>query len=104
VSDDVTLRPTPDTAADGLVPEAQAEAMRQRWREVQTRFVDDPRSAVGDADALVSDAIDAIRLRFDGHRSDLESRWQGGDEVSTEDLRRVLQDYRDFFARLVDAR
>lgn len=96
------------TAADhggqALIPDQQADVLAERWQDIQTRFVDDPRRAVADADELVTAAIDAIRDRFDRHREQLESRWQGDGEASTEDLRHVLQDYREFFSRLLDRR
>ena len=37
-----------------------SEHLRTRWIEIQGRFVDDPRSAVQQADALVSEVIDKI--------------------------------------------
>jgi hypothetical protein len=38
---------------------------------------------------------------FASEREELESRWAGGDDVSTEDLRRGLRRYRSFFERLL---
>jgi hypothetical protein len=38
---------------------------------------------------------------FASERSQLESQWDKGDEVSTEDLRIALQRYRSFFGRLL---
>ena len=72
-----------------------------RWSEIQTGFVDEPRSAVQRADALVSDVIKRIADSFSGERSQLEQQWDRGDNVSTEDLRVALQRYRSFFSRLL---
>lgn len=99
-----TTHTTDATERPPLVGEEHGDRMRVRWSEIQTRFVDDPRIAVAEADALVEDVIDAIRTRFERQRSGLERRWHEGEEVSTEDLRHVLQDYRDLFSQLLDVR
>lgn len=73
----------------------------QRWREIQADFVDEPRNAVNQAHDLVGQLIDEIVQRFDHQRKELEQRWTSGEDVSTEDLRHCLQQYRDFFGRLL---
>ncbi len=73
----------------------------QRWSQIQSDFVDDPRNAVTEASALVSEVIDDIVRRFETERTELEQRWSTGEDVSTEELRRCLQRYRDFFGRLL---
>ena len=75
--------------------------LRTRWNEIQGQFVDEPRSAVQQADALVSEVIEQISQVFAKEHSSLESQWKQGDDVSTEDLRKALQHYRSFFNRLV---
>ena len=75
--------------------------LRDRWNEIQGKFVDDPRSAVQQADLLVSDVAENIARMFASERSSLESQWNQGMDVSTEDLRKTLQHYRSFFNRLV---
>ena len=75
--------------------------LRNRWNEVQGQFVDEPRSAVQQADALVSEVIEQISQVFAKEHSSLESQWKQGDDVSTEDPRKALQHYRSFFNRLV---
>jgi len=77
------------------------EQSRQRWQEIQARFVDDPRKAVAEAHGLVSEVMEGIVKRFQSERGELEQRWSSGENVSTEDLRRSLQRYRDFFGRLL---
>ena len=72
-----------------------------RWSEIQTGFVDEPRRAVQQADALVSDVISRIADSFSRERAQLEQQWDRGDDVSTEDLRVALQRYRSFFSRLL---
>jgi hypothetical protein len=72
-----------------------------RWSEIQTGFVDEPRRAVQQADALVSDIIKRIADSFSGERAQLEQQWDRGGDVSTEELRQALQRYRSFFSRLL---
>jgi hypothetical protein len=74
---------------------------KERWSEVQIGFVDEPRRAVQQADALVSDVIKRIADSFGSERAELERQWDRGDDVSTEDLRVALQRYRAFFSRLL---
>lgn len=73
----------------------------QQWRQIQERFVDDPRSAVSDAHGLVGELMNDIVRKFEEERTQMERRWSSGEDVSTEDLRRCLQSYRDFFGRLL---
>ena len=84
-----------------LLSHDESEHFRTRWNEVQGRFVDEPRSAVQQADALVAEVIDKITAMFAKEHSSLEGQWKEGKDVSTEDLRKALQHYRSFFNRLV---
>ena len=74
---------------------------RSHWDEVQATFVDDPQQCVRQADALVSDVVEKLTTSFGTTRSRLEAQWAGGEEVSTEDLRVALTQYREFFQRLL---
>ena len=84
-----------------LLSHDASEHFRTRWKEVQGKFVDEPRSAVQQADALVAEVIDKITAMFAKEHSSLEGQWKEGKDVSTEDLRKALQHYRSFFNRLV---
>jgi hypothetical protein len=84
-----------------LLDHEESERFRARWNEIQGKFVDEPRSAVQEADALVSEVVEKITTMFTTEHSALESQWNAGDVVSTEDLRKALQHYRSFFKRLV---
>jgi hypothetical protein len=84
-----------------LLEPGDREAMTARWREVQADFVDHPRQAMQDADALVAGLMQQLAKTFADERAQLEAQWSRGDDVSTEDLRVSLQRYRAFFERLL---
>jgi len=88
-------------SSTALLNPEESEHYRTRWNEIQGKFVDEPRSAVQQADALVSDVIEQITQMFGNEHSSLEGQWNQGNDVSTEDLRKALQRYRSFFNRLV---
>jgi len=90
-----------EASAAPLLPEREVADLRTRWSEIQTGFVDEPRRAVEDADALVAAAMQRLAEIFASERSELEGQWDRGDNVSTEDLRIALQRYRSFFGRLL---
>jgi hypothetical protein len=86
-----------------LLAQADEVDLRTRWEEIQTRFVDDPRQAVEDADALVAGVMKRMAEGFAQAREQLEGQWSRGEDVGTEDLRVALQRYRSFFQRLLSA-
>lgn len=98
--DAVDERDDDDTA---LLPADQGTEFQGRWESVQTTFVDDPRNAVENADALVAELMQQLADGFARERERLEGQWSRGEDVSTEDLRVVLQRYRSFFRRLLSA-
>jgi len=81
--------------------ENEIQELRSRWMNIQGQFVDEPRSAVEQADALVADAMERIQNGFNSERQLLDHHWTNNSDVSTEDLRTILQDYRAFFNRLL---
>ncbi len=102
-----------DPHADGAVHPAQAEPQQQparfgagllqdfrsRWDAAQIGFVDDPRGAVQQADALVTEVTNSLAQRLDDERRQLEAQIDA--TASTEHLRLALQHYRSFFQRLL---
>jgi hypothetical protein len=102
-----------------LVPAAQ-RAYAEEWREVQERFIDDPRQTVADADTLVQQVmrdrgypVDAFDERIEMVTVDhpdlaenyrtahaIQERSEQGD-ASTDDLRDAFQLYRSLFAELL---
>jgi hypothetical protein len=85
-----------------LLPDEVIADLRPRWSEIQASFVDEPRGAVAEADALVAEAIKLLAEGFAREKSALEQEWDRGDDVSTESLRVALQRYRAFFDRLLE--
>ena len=86
-----------------LLPDEQGTDFQGRWETIQTTFVDDPRNAVENADALVAELMQQLADGFARERERLEGQWSRGENVSTEDLRVALQRYRSFFRRLLSA-
>jgi hypothetical protein len=105
------LRPLSASSRDGYV---------ERWRAVQTQFVDDPHTAVASADSVIQSVMhdcgypvddfdqrasdlsvdhpDVVEHYREGHRLATQSARDGD---STEDLRRAMQHYRALFEELV---
>ncbi|HSP73092.1 MAG TPA: hypothetical protein VLN26_12020 [Gaiellaceae bacterium] len=98
--DEVELEPE---ARESLLPADASGDFSGRWESIQIGFVDEPRRSVEEADALVAELMQRLAESFSEERSRLESQWDRGDEVSTEDLRVALQRYRSFFDRLLSA-
>jgi hypothetical protein len=86
-----------------LLPGDEAERFRRRWEDLQTGFVDQPRQTVEEANKLVGALMQQLTAGFSEERSSLESQWDSGGDVSTEDLRVALTRYRSFFNRLLSA-
>lgn len=89
-------------ALAALFEPSAAEGFRERWRDVQSGFVDDPRQAVAHADELVAQVMKSLAESFARQRSHIEDEvGQGNAQASTENLRVALTRYRSFFERLL---
>lgn len=103
-----------------LSTESQAVYAR-RWREVQARFVDQPATAVGEADTLIGQAMAERGYPvedFDQRAADLSvdhpdvvDHYRAAHTIavanrdqtaSTEDLRQAMIHYRALFERLIE--
>jgi FtsZ-interacting cell division protein ZipA len=103
-----------------LSPESRDRYVR-RWQSTQTRFVDDPRGAVAEADMLVQEVMqergyptkDFERRVADVSvdHPDLVEKYRTADgiarasergEASTEDMRHSVRHYRALFAELLE--
>jgi hypothetical protein len=106
-----------DSSGAGLWSPADAESLRERWRQIQLHFVDDPRSAADDAAGLVDEAASALIATIESRRVELaqvhssapaageapgqvpETPRDGGE---TERLRVSVQRYREFLDRVLE--
>ncbi|WP_330438860.1 hypothetical protein OHB44_28495 [Micromonospora sp. NBC_00821] len=77
-----------------------AQGFRDRWRDVQLRFVDDPQAAAGEAQSLVEEAIQALSSALAAQKSTLGG-WQDAGSADTEQLRMAVRNYRDFLDRVL---
>ena len=103
-----------------LSPEARDRYAR-RWQSTQTRFVDDPKGAVAEADTLVqqvmkergypTDDFEQRAADISVEHPELVERYRTAhgiaraserNEASTEDLRHSVRHYRALFAELLD--
>jgi len=73
---------------------------RRRWEAVQASFVDDPKGAAEQADALVGELVDHVTRR---HRELHDEVGGSTDQGDTEAMRIALRQYRTFFHTLVGA-
>jgi hypothetical protein len=112
-------------ASFNITPLTRDDAVRfsEGWRRTQTRFVDDPKGAVADADRLVDEVMRARGyplVEFEQRAADISvdhprvvanyraaraiaARTARG-ETNTEELRQALVHYRELFADLLEIR
>lgn len=88
----------PAAAVAAIWSDGSARDLRDRWREAQLRFVDDPQKAAEDTRTLVNEAVEALTVALASHREQLNSWPANGD---TEQYRMIVQRYRTFFERLL---
>jgi hypothetical protein len=88
-------------SGSNLMQEEKLGYFAGQWDQIQAGFVDDPRRTVEQADRLVAEVIDQLSTMFKEERARLESQWSAGGQANTEDLRKAMQRYRDFFHTLV---
>lgn len=105
VSEDAAGRERTDDTRGGesgsLISSERAADYGARWYEIQTDFVDSPRRAVEDADALVAELMRDVSDTLADQRDALERQLDRGESMDTEDLRTTLHRYREFFDRLL---
>ena|SRR5438034_8816251 len=105
-----------------LSPE-ESRTFGEQWHNVQTEFVDDPEGAIGRADALCGDVMQARGYpmgKFEQRAADVSvdhptvvenyraahhlAQKAGRGDASTEELRQAMVHYRTLFEDLIDAR
>ncbi|GAB7048034.1 hypothetical protein [Catenuloplanes indicus] len=72
---------------------------RDRWREVQLRFVDDPAQAASDAGTLIDEVVAALNAAITQQREALGGSATG--QGDTEQLRVLVRRQRDFLDRIL---
>lgn len=86
-----------------LTPD-EARELAERWSAIQAGFIEAPRLAVEQADALVTEVIQRVAQSFREERTALQHLLDsdlGRSEVSTEELRLALRRYRSLLGRLL---
>ena len=98
-----------DLTYGSLLPDASE--FRERWQQVQFRFVDDPHGSVTEAADVITqvtarlEAAIAERQRAIAERQrSLRGRWGDGTNADTETLRATLLMYRVFLDQLTGSR
>ena len=94
-------KPGGENGAIPFLAPGEAAERQTRWNEIQAAFVDEPRTAVQQADGLVAETAQRLADSLARERQRLENEWAQGRDVSTETLRLTLRNYRSFFNRLV---
>lgn len=87
---------SPADSGESLFGAELSRQLQERWRDVQLRFVDDPRAATEEARLLVTEAVEQL-TRSLGAPDDRAGT--GTDD--TERMRLTIRGYRDLFDRLL---
>ncbi|MCW2642737.1 MAG: hypothetical protein JWP76_5043 [Dactylosporangium sp.] len=98
-SGEQTLGDMPAMPPLGLWTDGYAQGVRERWRELQLRFIDDPHSVANDAEQVVEETVGALTASLNAFKADLDA-WRHG-PGDTEQLRAAVHRYRDFLDRLL---
>jgi hypothetical protein len=85
-----------EKGVESLFDDSDAQAFRDRWRDVQLRFVDSPKDATAEAAALVDEAVDKLTARLKAQKDTLLS-----DSDDTEKLRLELRGYREILNKVL---
>lgn len=100
----------PSDLLPGAVPDASltavwqpdtAQGFRTRWREVQLRFVDDPRGAATEAEVLLAEVLDVLAEALAMRKAEMDA-WGTNENLDTEEMRMAIRRYRDLLDQLLD--
>jgi hypothetical protein len=105
-----------DLTYGNLVPDAEQYTVQ--WREIQFRFVDDPRGSVTEAADVVAQvtakmeaaiqerqrAIEERQRAIAEQQRTLRDQWGEGSNADTENLRATLRMYKTFLDQLIGSR
>ncbi|MFJ3805193.1 hypothetical protein ACIPWE_02290 [Streptomyces sp. NPDC090073] len=93
-----------------LLAHAEADRWEQRMHQVLAGFVEEPRTAVEEADRALEEIAERFTEAVTRRRRTLRTSWQGGERTDghgpdaggdTEQLRLALRDYRELAGRLL---
>lgn len=84
-----TAKASAPADATPLFPEDQLRDLQSKWNNIQTGFVDEPRTAVQDADALVASTMQQLAEAFS--ENDPNSSNNGG--VATASPRKICESH-----------
>jgi hypothetical protein len=88
--------PIPTGTRGDLWPEMHD--YRTRMTAIQSRFIDDPRGAVKDAEMLIDEAVDKMATAMHAHLNRMHTEIEG--DADTEKLRLMMRDLVHMFDRL----
>jgi hypothetical protein len=86
--------------AKELWTESAIDGYRERWRQVQVRFLDDPQDAATSAEELLGEVLEGLREALAARKGDLDS-WSSTERRDTEELRVTVRAYRDLLDRVL---
>jgi hypothetical protein len=83
-----------------LWPQGALDTLRERWKDLQLQFVDDPQTVTAEARALVDDTVKSLTAALHDRKRQLDD-WSAQSSSDTEGLRQAIRKYRDFFDELL---
>lgn len=84
-----------------LLPHDESDKFSLRLQHAVTGFVDEPRSAVEEADHVLEEVATRLTEAVTKRRATLHGSWQSKGSDDTEQLRLALRDYRELAERLL---
>lgn len=88
-------------SAGGTGPADEIDRLSRRMERAVGGFVDDPRRAVREADAVLDETATRLARLLDERRDALRASWREGEGTGTEELRVALTRYRDMTRKLL---
>ncbi len=94
---------TPNGPSFPVLPTSEHDKLTQRLRYAVSGFVDSPRGAVEEADALLTEVATRLTELLAERRATLRAAWHEDDAASseTEELRLAMRGYRNVLERLI---
>ncbi|MGW7753578.1 hypothetical protein ACWGK6_18930 [Streptomyces violaceusniger] len=94
---------TPNGPSFPVLPTSEHDMLAQRLRYAVSGFVDSPRGAVEEADALLAEVATRLADLLAERRGTLRAAWHEDDVVisETEELRLAMRGYRNVLERLI---